>query len=258
MSAPMKTHSPSDPESMRSPFMTTHWSLIRRAQNEESPEASEALERLCRAYWPPLYAFLRRSGQSPEDSQDLVQGLFALLLQDGRLNLADPARGRFRSFLLASLKNHMVNEWKKMRRVKRGGEYVVLSLDYQREEARYTREPPDNLTPDLVYERRWARQLVELAQQRLEAELADSPRKRLLLELVSESFWGTPPSIPFSEIAARVNLTEGAAKTASSRLRQRFHAILRGLVAETLEHPSDPNEVDAELRHLALHANPDA
>lgn len=254
----MRSVNSPDLDAVRSPFMTTHWSVIRTARQDDGPEAAEALEKLCRAYWPPLYAYLRRSGQSPEDAKDLVQGLFALLLSEGRLALADPRRGRFRSFLLTALKNHMVNEWKKARRVKRGGDFVVLSLDYEKEEALYSRDLPDHLTPDLIYERRWARQLIDLAQQRLEAELAGNARKRLLLDLVSDSFWGSPPPVPFSEIAARVELSEGAAKTAASRLRHRFHAILRSLVAETLEHPADPAEVDAELRHLALQAHPDA
>ena len=141
-------------------FSTTHWSLVMRAQNQHEEGADQAMEDLCRTYWYPLYAFLRRSGNSPEDSQDLTQDFFRQLLEKDRLASADPAKGKFRSFLLVSIKNLANTEWKRSQAQKRGGGKQIISLDDGEPETRYLREPSHLDTPERLYEQRWAQILV--------------------------------------------------------------------------------------------------
>src|SRR5437762_432282 len=142
-------------------FATTHWSVVLAAGHSSVPGAQEALETLCRAYWYPLYVYIRRQGQSPHDAQDLTQEFFARLLEKKYLRLADPDRGKFRAFLLKSLKHFLVNEWEKARTQKRGGGQSVVPLDAEIAESRYAAEPVQALTLDQVYEKRWAVTLIE-------------------------------------------------------------------------------------------------
>src|SRR5690348_2508417 len=142
-------------------FATTHWSVVLLAGQRELPQAAEALENLCRAYWYPLYVFVRRRGYSPEDAQDLTQDFFARLLEKNYLTKADPERGKFRTFLLGSMKNFVVNDWKRAGRLKRGGGLEFLSIDTKVAEDRYAAEAPDDFNPEDEYETRWALTILE-------------------------------------------------------------------------------------------------
>jgi RNA polymerase sigma-70 factor (ECF subfamily) len=227
-------------------FTATHWSVVLAAREAGSPQAAAALERLCRTYWYPLYVYVRRRGHSPEDAQDLTQQFFANLLRKGSLGAADPARGKFRTFLLHALERFLVNEWKRARRLKRGGGVPALDLDVADAEGRYGREPSTSLTPERAYEKRWAAGLLEgvLADLRQEYARADQAR---VFEALAERLWGKGPGGSRAEIGAGLGMTEGAVGAALHRLRQRFRERLRAAVAHTV---ADPGEVDVELRHL--------
>lgn len=234
---------------MGSPFVTTHWSMILNAGRSGSASSEAALEKLCRTYWAPLYNYVRRHGHSPEDSQDLTQAFFERLLAESRFRLADPARGRFRTFLLTALKHFLVNEWKRGQRIKRGAGAVHLSINCDPEEAYYSREPVDDLTPERVYERRWALRLLEEA---MEAVRQDYVRARQgdLFDALRGCAWGEGDGDRYQEIAPRLGLSEGALKVSVFRLRQRFRDRLRDVVAATLRDPQDRFEVEDEIRHL--------
>ena len=152
------------------PFAATHWSLVLAAGGDGTPAARAALEKLCRTYWPPLYAFVRRSGHAPADAQDLTQGFFLQLLQRNFLDGVDPCKGRFRSFLLAALQHHLSNERDRARAQKRGGGLAPISIDAQDAEGRYLLEPADPMTPEKLYERRWALTVLDQALARLQKE----------------------------------------------------------------------------------------
>jgi len=227
-------------------FTTTHWSVVLAAGHNESPSAAQALEKLCHAYWKPLYAYVRRQGHDEQDAQDLTQDFFARLLAMDYLSLADPARGRFRTFLLTSLQNYLRNEWKRTCRQKRGGGQPILSLDAAHAEAEYRLEPAEGLPPDLLYERRWAMTLLEevLARLRLDYEANGSAR---LFDELKAFVWGDRNTASHAEIAAQLGLSEGAVKVAVHRLRRRFGELLRAEIAHTVNSPA---EVEEELRHL--------
>src|SRR5258705_8960183 len=157
-------------------FATTHWSVVLLAAQNSVPEASEALEKLCASYWYPLYAYVRRTGRNVEDAQDLTQEFFARLLEKQYLGLATPERGRFRTFLLSSLKNFLANDWKRSQRQKRGGGITLVPIDAACGENLYATEPVDPLDPEILYERRWASTLLERALQRLRQEYAATRR----------------------------------------------------------------------------------
>src|SRR2546427_7732151 len=227
-------------------FTTTHWSVVLLAGQADSPHATEALEKLCRTYWYPLYVYVRRQGNSPEDSQDLTQIFFSRLLEKNYFAKADPDRGKFRTFLLGSLKNFLVNEWKREGRLKRGGDLTFLSIDANVAEDRYATEPANESNPDAAYEQRWAVTLIEqvLAMLRREYSAADKAR---LFEELKGFIWGDKSTASYAEIAAHLNLTEGTVKVAVHPLRQRFRELLRAEVAHTVARPDD---VDDELRYL--------
>lgn len=227
-------------------FCTTHWSVVLAAGHSSVPGAQEALQMLCRTYWYPLYAFVRRQGQSPHDAQDLTQEFFARLLEKNYLRLADPDRGKFRTFLLGSLKNFLVNEWKQAGRLKRGGGVEFLSIDANVAENRFAAEPANESNPDAAYEQRWAVTLIEQVLATLRQEFNDADKIRLFEEL-SGFIWGDKSTASYAEIAGHLNLTEGTVKVAVHRLRQRFRELLRAEVAHTVARPED---IDDELRHL--------
>ena len=233
-------------------FATTHWSLVLAAADQQSPQARDALESLCTAYWYPLYAHVRRRGYAAHDAQDFTQGFFAQLLDRGSLQAADQARGRFRSFLLAALDHYLANERRRGRAQKRGGGRQPLSLDFEAGESRFLREPAHVETPEREFLRRWALELLE----RVLANLRDEYRTRGRLELYEAlKGWlgGGGDTAPHAEIAARLNVTEGAVKTALSRLRRRCRELLRAEIAQTV---AEGEDVDDELRELlaALHS----
>lgn len=228
------------------PFAATHWSLVLAAGRDSTPDARAALEKLCRTYWPPLYSFVRRSGHPPADAQDLTQGFFFQLLQRNFLNAVDPRKGRFRSFLLASLKHYLSNERDRARAQKRGGGQAPISIDAQDAEGRYLHEPADPMTPDKLYERRWALTVLDQALARLQKEYAASGRGAIFEQLKGE-LTGAATRSPHMEIGQELGMTPGAVKVAAHRLRQRFGEVLRAEIAETVARPED---VEEEIRQL--------
>jgi RNA polymerase sigma factor (sigma-70 family) len=201
-------------------FTTTHWSVVLAARDTASAQADAALGELCRTYWYPLYAFVRRLGHSPADAQDLTQGFFAYLLEHHLVARADRQVGRFRSFLLGSVKHFLAHEHERATALKRGGGQPVLSLDQFNPEDRYALEPADAATPETIFDQRWARQQIENALGRLRAEYAASGRGPLF-DLLKDYVWGDKNALSLAEIAARLELTEEAVKKSVQRLRQR-------------------------------------
>jgi RNA polymerase sigma-70 factor (ECF subfamily) len=227
-------------------FQTTQWTLVVAAGDSQHPDSRAALADLCQAYWYPLYAYLRRRGYPQEEAEDLVQGFFTQLLEKNYIKAADKERGRFRSFLLTSLKNYAANEWDRRTAVKRGGTSTTLSLDFEDAEGRYVIEPADERTPEQEFDRGWAMaQLTHvLERMRSEAGSGDAAER---FELLQGFLTGEGEGIPYKEAAERLGMSEGAVKVAVHRLRQRFGAVLRDEVARTL---ADPDDVDDEIRHL--------
>ena len=228
------------------PFAATHWSLVLAAGRDSTPAARAALEKLCRTYWPPLYSFARRSGLAPADAQDLTQGFFLQLLERDFLAGVDPAKGKFRSFLLASLKHYLSNERDRARAQKRGGGRAPVSIDAQDAEGRYLIEPADPMTPEKLYERRWALTVIDQALARLQNEYAASGRGAIFEKLKGE-LTSTASRPPHAEIGRELGLTPGAVKVAAHRLRQRFGEMLRAEIAETVARPED---IEEEIQHL--------
>jgi RNA polymerase sigma-70 factor (ECF subfamily) len=245
---PPEPDKPSDSNLRTDPavFATTQWSVVLAAGHTSVPGAQEALEKLCRTYWFPLYVFARRQGNSPEDAQDLTQNFFSRLLEKNYLAKADPDRGKFRTFLLRSLKNFLVNEWKRAGRLKRGGGLEVLSIDADAAEDRYAAEATDESNPDAEYETRWAVTLIEQVLKALRQEFDEADKTRLFEELKG-FIWGDKSTASYAEIAGQLNVSEGMVKVAVHRLRQRFRELLRAEVANTVARPED---IDDELRHL--------
>jgi RNA polymerase sigma factor (sigma-70 family) len=227
-------------------FVTTHWSVVLAAGRADTTTALSALEELCRTYWFPLYAFVRRRGHPPEEAEDLTQEFFLRLIEKQSLRRADSARGKFRSFLLTSLKNFLVNEWNKERAAKRGGVgRTFVSWDLPDAERRYLAEPAGDLTPDRLFEKRWAVAVVERAQHRLREEYGAADKLPLFEELKAH-VWGENTG-GYSGPAARLNTSEGALRIAAHRMKERFRSLLREEVAHTA---ASPAEVDEELRYL--------
>ena len=227
-------------------FTTTHWSVVLAAGHCGSPNAVEALEKLCRAYWPPLYTYARRLGRSAEEAQDLTQEFFARLLEKNYLEAADPEKGKFRSFLLTAFKRFLANEWDRANREKRGGGRQLISLDETDGENRYLAEPADTMTPEKAFERRWALRLLEEVLNRLEKEYAAAGKKKVFEEL-QILLTGEKTQSPYAEIAARLRMSEGTLKVTVHRLRQRYRDLLRLEVGNTV---ASPAEIDGEIRHL--------
>jgi RNA polymerase sigma factor (sigma-70 family) len=227
-------------------FTTTHWSVVLAAGHSSVPDAREALERLCRTYWYPLYGFVRRQGHGSHDAQDLTQGFFAALLENRGLSVADPERGRFRSFLLARLKNFLSDERKKKNAQKRGGGQPVLSLDADVAEERYRSEPVEEMTPELIFDQRWAVAVMEQSVGKLRSEYGRADRAELF-EHLKDFQLGQEDSRSYTEVARRLSLSEAAVKSAIFRLRQRHRELLRQEIAETVATPAD---IDEEIRYL--------
>ena len=226
-------------------FPSTHWSVVLAAGEAPASVAREALEKLCRVYWYPLYGFVRRQGRSPEDAQDLIQEFFARFLEHKSFKQADQKRGRFRTFLLACLKHFLVSEWRKVHAAKRSGG-PVFSLDQNEAEERYQAEPCDELSPDRIFDKRWAAALLDQVLRQLGEEYA-TQGKQQLFDRLKVTVWGNKDVSPYAELAPQLGMTEGAIKVAVHRLRQAYLELLRAEVANTLANPAD---VDDELRHL--------
>jgi|SRR6185503_10254096 len=227
-------------------FVTTRWTVVLSAGRKSSPQSDRALGELCQIYWYPLYAYIRRQGHSKEDAEDLVQAFFARFLEKNYLEGLSAERGKFRAFLLASLKHFLANEWDKSQRQKRGGGAQHLSLDWQSADERYHLDPPDAASPDRAFDREWALALLERVITRLRDESAAAGKSALFARakgclMVGES------AIPYAQAAKELQMDEGAVRVAVHRFRKRYRELLREEIAQTL---SDPAQVAEELRSL--------
>jgi RNA polymerase sigma factor (sigma-70 family) len=227
-------------------FLTTRWSMVLAARDREGTEAGQALAALCDAYWYPLYAFVRRRGHDPESAQDLVQGFFTRLLEKDGLASVDRAKGKFRSFLLASCTHFLANESDRNRAAKRGGGRTPVSIDRLTAEGRYDREPSHNLTAERLFERRWALTVLENVIGELEREMEGAGKSRQF-EALRPVLLGNAERVSYAQIGEALGLSEEAARAAALRLRRRYRALLREEVARTVE---DPEEVEDEIRSL--------
>ena len=227
-------------------FTPTHWSVVLAAGGSDSTHARTALEKLCRAYWPPIYSFVRRQGHSPHDAQDLTQEFFARLLEKNYLADVDRSKGRFRSFLLASLKHFLANEWDKSQAQKRGGGQILIPFDVATVETSCGFEPADNSSADKIFERRWALTLLDQVLRRLRAEYARDGKEKLF-EQLKPTLTEASREVRYAEIAERLGTSEGAVKVAVHRLRHRYRELLRAEIAETV---ASPAEVEDEIRNL--------
>ena len=227
-------------------FATTRWSQVLAAGHADTRGSREALSRLCESYWYPLYVYVRRWGYDADQAQDLTQEFFARLLEKHYLQAADPSRGRFRSFLLASLKHFLSNERDRAGAIKRGGRVTVVPLEIENAEGRYSLEPPDDETPEKIYERHWALTLLERTLARLSREF-EAAGKRPLFARLEGYLTGEQETLPYSELASELGMSQGAVKVMIHRLRRRFGALLREEVGDTV---STPEEVDDEIREL--------
>jgi RNA polymerase sigma factor (sigma-70 family) len=231
----------------RGEFATTRWSLVLAAgQRRENARAAEALENLCRIYWYPLYAYIRRRGYTPEDAEDLTQEFFARLLARDYVARADPHSGKFRSFLLAGINHLLSDERDKALRLKRGGGQKVISFDEGAAEARYRMEPVDRMTPERLFERSWIAALLARAAGRLREEY-ETAGKAGLHDQLTEFRLDATGQRAYGEVATQLGLSESAVKSAILRLRRRHHQLVREEIAETV---ADPSEVDNEIYYL--------
>jgi RNA polymerase sigma-70 factor (ECF subfamily) len=206
----------------------------------------QALEVLCQRYWYPLYCFARKWGALPQDAQDLTQSFFAVFLEKNYVARADPGRGRFRTFLLTSFKNFLTNEWKRTQAARRGGGAQCVSFDTQSAERRYLLDRVEPETPDKVFDKTWAVSILQQAMTRLRGEY-EATGKAALFESLKLRLWDDPEAVSSAELAARVDLSEAAAKMAISRLRRRFREAIRQEIEQTV---ADPGEVEEEMRYL--------
>jgi RNA polymerase sigma factor (sigma-70 family) len=227
-------------------FTTTRWTLVLAAKRRNDPAGAEAFARLCERYYEPLYSYLRRRGWTAEDAQELTQGFMARLIEKELLRHADPARGRFRAFLLTSLKHYAANEHVRATAAKRGGAQTFLSLDLEAAEDRYRNEPRDDLTPERLYERRWALAVLERALDALRAEFRANGRETLY-DAVHQRLMGETDTPPYRTIAERFGTSESAVKVTVHRMRRRYGELVRTEVAGTVE---SEKAVDDELRYL--------
>jgi RNA polymerase sigma-70 factor (ECF subfamily) len=228
-------------------FATTHWSLVGAARPDEASQtrARIALEELCRAYWYPLYAFVRSRGYSAVDAQDLTQAFFARFIETDGFASAEKQRGRFRSYLLGTMKHFLANEWHRAQTLKRGGNVQFIEFDALDPEARYAGASEQSDSPELLFDREWALQIVAGALQELREEMAKAGRSEQF-EALKGSLTGEDQP-PRDQIAARLNMNEGAVKVAVHRLRQRYRNLLRAAIAETVSNEAD---LDDEMRYL--------
>ncbi len=226
-------------------FATTHWSVVLAAKDWGSPKAAAALDRLCSCYWYPIYAYVRRHGRSPEDAQDLTQEFFTRLLARNSLAGLERGRSRFRSYLLGALKHFLADEWDRKHRLKRGGQVCHVPFDAAAGEGRYVLEAADEHSPDRLFERRWALALLDLVWRQLQTEYKAAGKEPLLARL--GGFLTGEAEESYRAVADQLQMTEGAARVAVHRLRQRYAELFRQAVADTVE---SPQEIAEEMRHL--------
>jgi RNA polymerase sigma-70 factor (ECF subfamily) len=239
-------HSNSEPEAQGAMFATTHWSVVLAAGQRDTPQSEAALEQLCRTYWYPLYAYVRRRGHSPEDAQDLTQGYFARLLARDSLAAVHPDRGRFRYFVLATLKRFLINDQERARAAKRGGSKVHVPFDGREAEERYCLDAGEQNTPDKLFDRAWALSVMEAASGRLEEEYRLEGKDRLF-ERLKLFLAGNETETTYALTGAELGLSEGAVKVAVHRMRRRYRDLLREQVAQTV---SSAANLEDELQSL--------
>ena len=236
----------SESEAYGAVFATTHWSVVLNAADQQSPQAGAALERLCRTYWYPLYAYLRRRGNGHEDAQDLTQGFLMQLLERKSFARVSPDRGRFRSFLLASLNYYLADQRDRTMAAKRGGGRADLSLDASAAVERYQLEPADDESPERVFERRWALTLLDQVLKRLEQEF-EQAGKTGLFEGLQRFLVAGRGEADYRGAATALGMSVEAVKKAAQRMRQRYYELFREEIAHTV---ANPGEVEDELRYL--------
>jgi RNA polymerase sigma factor (sigma-70 family) len=228
-------------------FAATRWTLVLAAAGgEDEPRAAEAMAELCRIYWYPLYAYIRRRGHPSHEAEDLTQEFFLRLLAKDDLADVDRRKGKFRAFLLAALKHFLANQWDRSQAQKHGGGQRILSLDALGAESRYHLEPADNLTPERLFERQWALTVLERVLARLQAEFA-ADGKSALFEGLKSFLTDGRPAASYAEAAAALQMSEGAVKVAVHRVRRRYRQLLKEEIAHTV---ADPAEIDDEIRYL--------
>jgi RNA polymerase sigma-70 factor (ECF subfamily) len=227
-------------------FPATQWTVVLAAGGTPSAESAAALERLSSSYWYPLYAFVRRSGYSPFDAEDLTQEFFSRLLEHNWIARAYRHRGRFRSFLLMAMKRFLAKEWDKVKTLKRGGRARLVPLQLDTAETRYSQEPADTSTPEQMFEKQWALTLLESVLKRLRGDYGRDD-KGGMFERLEPCLIGSRERQPYAALAAELGMSEGAVKVAVCRLRERYRACLKQEIAQTV---ASPAEVDEELRHL--------
>jgi DNA-directed RNA polymerase specialized sigma24 family protein len=227
-------------------FATTHWSVVLAAGGSASPGAAEALEKLCRTYWYPLYAFIRREGYDADEAQDLAQGFFARLLEKRYLAQVDRDKGRFRSFLLMALKHFLSDERDRARALKRGGGRIMVSLDALDAEGRYSMEPVDQMSAEKIFERRWALTVLAAVATRLREEFG-SAGKAQRFSVLERFLPGEQAACTYAEAAAELDVAPGTVKWEVHQLKRRYRELLRAEIASTL---ASPDQVDEEVQHL--------
>jgi RNA polymerase sigma factor (sigma-70 family) len=229
-------------------FRTTCWSAVLLSAQTRAVDAEAAREELCRSYWYPLYSFIRRRGKSPEDAKDLTQGFFLLLFDRKSLAQVTPLKGKFRSFLLTALKNYLANQFEREKAVKRGGHFEFVPFEYESADDRYTNEPSDVLTPEKVFDARWAMTLLGVTMAQLRVDYESRGKLSTFETLKPFLDFGNSESLPsYEKVAAKLQIGQGAVKTLIHRLRKRHGEILREEVARTV---TDPKDVDDEIRAL--------
>jgi RNA polymerase sigma-70 factor (ECF subfamily) len=234
------------PEARAKWFTTTHWSVVLAARGSKSAEAEVALEQLCRVYWYPLYAYVRRQGNSPHDAQDLTQEFFARLLEKNYLNSVEREKGKFRSFLLASLNHFLSNQRDRAAAAKRGGGQTPISLDERTAEERYSLEPATTVSPEDAFEKRWAITLLEQALERVRAEFVANGKGELFEHLKTFLAEGTG-SGESKSVAAQLGMTPNGVAVAVHRLRKTYREAVRAEIAQTV---ASPDQIEDEMRHL--------
>jgi len=242
-----RTRSLIHPAAQRS-FQTTRWSVVRRAVGADDAKAAQALAALCEGYWYPLYAYVRRSGYSPHDAEDLTQGFFARLLEKNILAAADPEKGKLRTFLLACAGHFLADERDRAQAKKRGAG-LLMSFDAAVAEERYAAEPADNLSPDRLFQRRWALTVLEYSLELLAEEFATNGKAEVFEMLRPFLGFGADPAQRYEEIAAKMATPVGTLKNQVFRLRKRWRELLFEQVSLTLDDPT-PEEIKAELTEL--------
>ncbi len=227
-------------------FATTQWSVVRAVGLENSQAANSALQELCQIYWYPLYTYVRRQGHNADAAADLTQAFFADLLMRDDLKRVDPELGKFRSFLLAAMKHFLMNQWNKAKAQKRGGGKSPLSLDFGEADNRYRLEPSHAKTPELIYQKQWAKTLLERVQKSLRSEFADRGKGHQFDKL-QKFLAGKNEDETLATAAAQLNMSEVAVKVSLHRMRQRFGELLRTEIQQTV---STPEEIDSEIQQL--------